>query len=249
MIRLIQFETYKLIRQPRIWLTFAVMAVLMFLINLGMAIDGQKMIELLIKPLADQFIISGNLINGNLIAYVSLNMLWVHIPILLVIVTGDLVSGEFDAGTIRLALCSTYTRVQWLTAKVAAAFIYIFCFMLLSGLLMYIPAQLVFGSGGGITGGSDSYILLENGQLFHTNSFTRESEELPSVGREKAGKFFSELTQLQLAKMDFNHPGNLYYFLESVDGDIVHRVTWGSNDYEAPASCKTLYKKLVATIK
>ena len=109
--------------------------------------------------------------------------------------------------------------------------------------------QLVFGSGGGITGGSDSYILLENGQLFHTNSFTRESEELPSVGREKAGKFFSELTQLQLAKMDFNHPGNLYYFLESVDGDIVHRVTWGSNDYEAPASCKTLYKKLVATIK
>ena len=128
MIRLIQFETYKLIRQPRIWLTFAVMTVLMFLINLGMAIDGQKMIELLIKPLSDQFIISGNLINGNLIAYVSLNMLWVHIPILLVIVTGDLVSGEFDAGTIRLALCSTFTRGQWLIAKVAAAFIYIFFF-------------------------------------------------------------------------------------------------------------------------
>jgi ABC-2 type transport system permease protein len=147
MIRLIQFETYKLIRQPRIWLTFAVMTVLMFLINLGMAIDGQKMIELLIKPLSDQFIISGNLINGNLIAYVSLNMLWVHIPILLVIVTGDLVSGEFDAGTIRLALCSTFTRGQWLTAKVAAAFIYIFFFMLLSGVLMFIPAQLVFGSG------------------------------------------------------------------------------------------------------
>jgi len=119
----------------------------MFLINLGMAIDGQKMIELLIKPLSDQFIISGNLINGNLIAYVSLNMLWVHIPILLVIVTGDLVSGEFDAGTIRLALCSTFTRGQWLTAKVAAAFIYIFFFMLLSGVLMFIPAQLVFGSG------------------------------------------------------------------------------------------------------
>ena len=129
------------------WLTFGVMAVLMFLINLGMAIDGQKMIDLLIKPLSEQFIISGNLVNGNLIAYVALNMLWVHIPILLVIVTGDLVSGEFDSGTIRLMLCSTYTRSQWLTAKIVAALIYIFFFMLFSGVMMIVPAHLVFGSG------------------------------------------------------------------------------------------------------
>jgi ABC-2 type transport system permease protein len=147
MIRLIQFETYKLVRQPRVWLTFGVMAVLMFLINLGMALDGQKMFDLLLKPLSEQFIISGNLINGHLIAYVALNMLWVHIPLLLVIVTGDLVSGEFDSGTIRLMLCSAWTRSQWLTAKIAAAFLYIFFFMLFSGILMILPACLVFGSG------------------------------------------------------------------------------------------------------
>jgi len=147
MIRLIQFEIFKLIRQPRVWLTFAVMTVLMFLINLGMAIDGQKMFDLLLKPFSGQFIISGNIINGHLIAYVALNMLWVHIPVLLVIVTGDLVSGEFDSGTIRLMLCSTWTRTQWLTAKVVTALIYIFCFMLYSGVLMILPAYLVFGSG------------------------------------------------------------------------------------------------------
>lgn len=147
MIRLIQFETYKLIRQPRVWLTFAVMSVLMLLINIGMAIDGQKMFELLLKPLSDQFIISGNLVNGHLIAYVALNMLWVHIPVLLVIVTGDLVSGEFEAGTIRLILCSTWSRAQWLTAKVCAALIYVFFFMLFSGVLMIVPAHLFFGGG------------------------------------------------------------------------------------------------------
>ena len=147
MIRLIQFETYKLIRQPRVWLTFAVMAVLMLLINLGMAIDGQKMIDLLLKPLSGQFIVSGNLVNGHLIAYIALNMLWVHIPVLLVIVTGDLVSGEFEAGTIRLILCSTWTRAQWLTAKAVAALIYVFFFMLFSGVIMIVPAQMVFGSG------------------------------------------------------------------------------------------------------
>ena len=147
MIRLIQFELYKLIRQPRVWLTFAVMAVLIFLINLGIAIDGRKMFELLIKPLSEQFIISGNLVNGNLIAYVALNMLWVHIPVLLVIVTGDLFSGELEAGTIRLMLCSTWTRTQWMLAKITAALIYIFVFMLFCGLVMYIPSHLIFGSG------------------------------------------------------------------------------------------------------
>jgi ABC-2 type transport system permease protein len=147
MIRLIQFETYKLIRQPRVWLTFAVMAVLMFLINLGMALDGKKMFGLLLEPFSDQFIISGNLVNSHLIAYVALNMLWVHIPVLLVIVTGDLVSGEFEAGTIRLIISSTWSRSQWLSAKVVVAIIYIFFFMLFSGVVMFLPARLVFGSG------------------------------------------------------------------------------------------------------
>ncbi|MGW8314537.1 MAG: ABC transporter permease [Bacteroidales bacterium] len=147
MIRLIQFETYKLIRQPRVWLTFAVITVLVFLINIGVALDGQEMLDLLLQPLSDQFVITGNVINGHLIAFLALNMLWVHIPVLLVVVTGDLVSGEFESGTIRLAMCTTWTRAQWLTAKVIAAFLYILLFMLFSGVIMTIPANVIFGRG------------------------------------------------------------------------------------------------------
>jgi ABC-2 type transport system permease protein len=112
-----------------------------------MALDGKKMFGLLLEPFSDQFIISGNLVNSHLIAYVALNMLWVHIPVLLVIVTGDLVSGEFEAGTIRLIISSTWSRSQWLSAKVVVAIIYIFFFMLFSGVVMFLPARLVFGSG------------------------------------------------------------------------------------------------------
>jgi ABC-2 type transport system permease protein len=166
MRRLLQFEIYKLIRQPRVWLTFAVMTVLMFLINLGMAMDGQQMFELLLQPLSGQFLISGNLVNGHLIAYVALNMLWVHIPVLLVIVTGDLVSGEFESGTIRLIMCSTWTRMQWLTAKVLAALAFIFIFMLFSGLIMYLPAHLIFGSGDLIVFSDGLQILEEKGVIW-----------------------------------------------------------------------------------
>lgn len=147
MIQLIYIELYKLVRQPRTWLTFGLMTLLISLINIGMALDGKKMFDMVLQPLSGQFIISGKLINGHLISYLALNMLWVHIPVILVIVTGDLVSGEMEAGTIRLVLCSTRLRWQWLVAKITTAFIYIFVFMLFSGVLMIVPAHLLFGSG------------------------------------------------------------------------------------------------------
>jgi ABC-2 type transport system permease protein len=123
------------------------MLVLMALINIGMAADGEKMFELLLKPLTEHFFIQGNLMNGNLIGYLALNMLWVHIPVLLVIVTADMISGELESGTIRNMLCSAWTRKQWLFVKIVVIFIYIFVFMLFSGLIMTVPSLLLFGSG------------------------------------------------------------------------------------------------------
>ena len=147
MRQLLLTELYKLARQPRTWITFVLMAMLLFLINLGMALDGRKMFDMILQPLSEQFIISGNLINGHLISYLALNMLWVHIPIILVIVTGDVVSGEFEAGTIRLMLCTTWKRWQWLSAKIMAAFIFVMVFMVFSGVLMVLPAHFIFGTG------------------------------------------------------------------------------------------------------
>ena len=162
MIRLLHFELYKLIRLPRVWITFGVMVVLMALINIGMAIDGRKMFELLLKPLTEQFLIEGNLINGNLIGYLSLNMLWVHIPILLVIVTADMISGELESGTIRNMLNSTWSRSRWLSAKTAVIFIYILAFMLFSGFVMTFPSLLIFGNGDLILFFNGVQVLLSN---------------------------------------------------------------------------------------
>jgi ABC-2 type transport system permease protein len=147
MTKIIYIELYKLLRQPRTWFTFGLMTILLTLINIGMAVDGKKMFDMILQPLSGQFIISGNLINSHLISYLSLNMLWVHIPIILVIVTGDMVSGEFEAGTIRLVLCSSISRWQWLAAKIIVAFVYILAFMFFCGILMILPSRLYFGSG------------------------------------------------------------------------------------------------------
>jgi len=110
-------------------------------------------------------------------------------------------------------------------------------------------SQLVFGSGGGMSGASDTYVLLENGQLFHTNSLTNETGELKSIAKAKAKEYFKRMHDITFSEMEFDHPGNRYYFLEDCTADGQNRIVWGAVDKEAPAQCKILYKELTAHLK
>lgn len=113
-----------------------------------------------------------------------------------------------------------------------------------------LPAeQLVFGNGGGITGEVSTYTLLENGQVFYNNSLTKEHTEMESLAKKVAKSSFKKLEALKLFEVNFDHPGNMYYFLEEIKGDSIHRVTWGSSEHEISEACKAFYKELRTTIK
>jgi len=109
--------------------------------------------------------------------------------------------------------------------------------------------QLIFGRGGGASGEVATYTVLENGQVFYNNSLTKENAEIKSLSKKETTSCFQKMDALRLSEMNFDHPGNLYYFLEEVNGEGRHRVTWGSNDHEVLEECKTLYKELRITIK
>jgi ABC-2 type transport system permease protein len=147
MRNLIKIELYKLFRQKRSWISFWVFALIMVLIHFGLYLEGETMFDLLLQSFKDQLVISGNIINGYLISYISLNTLWVHIPVLLVIVTADMVSGEMESGSIRNMLSSPISRVQFVLAKTIATFVYIMLFMLFMIGITIIPALIIFGKG------------------------------------------------------------------------------------------------------
>jgi ABC-2 type transport system permease protein len=114
---------------------------------LGLYIEGEHLIDFLLQSLHDYFIIEGNLVNGNLVAYVLLNALWVHIPILLVIVSADMISGEHEAGTIRLLMSRDISRSQLIFSKFIVSLIYVSTFMLFLYASVLLPAHWIFGSG------------------------------------------------------------------------------------------------------
>lgn len=147
MISLIQIELYKLFSSTRTYITFAIATLLMLVINLGLYSDGEELFDFLLQTINEYFYIEGNVVNGYLIAYLALNTLWVHIPVLIIIVTAHIFSGEFELGTIRMLLTQPISRSNLLISKIISMIIYNFCFMLVIAISAIVPSVLLFGTG------------------------------------------------------------------------------------------------------
>lgn len=188
MITLTRIELYKLFKSSRTYLTFGIAVVLMLVIDLGLYSDGEEVFAYLLQAISEYFYLEGNLVNGYLIAYLALNTLWVHLPILIVIVTAHIFAGEFEYGTIRLLLTQTPDRLECFVAKFIAMAIYILCFMLVVALAAILPSALIFGTG-------DVVVFMDGIQFLQEDSFL--TRFFQTLGFATLGMLaFSSLTML-----------------------------------------------------
>src|SRR4029434_10376654 len=104
---LVWIELQKLFCRSRSYIAFIAIGLIVGVIEWGLRLEGRQVLELLMQNLQEAFLFQGNLLNGYLVTYLVLNSLWLHVPILIALVTGDLVSGEVQAGsmTLLLSLC------------------------------------------------------------------------------------------------------------------------------------------------
>ena len=113
----------------------------------------------------------------------------------------------------------------------------------------YPDKQLRFGSGGGFTGETKAFVLLDNGQLFShdikEDSFTR----LNKVGRKVCKSLFAEADSLGLVSKAYDHPGNMYYFVEIAAEEGKNRITWGGDGPALEGAYPALYKTLMKLTK
>ncbi len=108
--------------------------------------------------------------------------------------------------------------------------------------------QLHFGNGGGFTGAVNRYVLHPDGRLMKAAGLSDEFKELARVNTKQTDKLFQEARQLGLDTIQFNHPGNLYYFIEVQKAQSTPRITWGSADHAVPTQVQEFYNRLIQTI-
>ncbi len=112
----------------------------------------------------------------------------------------------------------------------------------------YTGRQLIVGNGGGFTGKETAYILLKNGQLFTITSQSQAPEFVKMLPKNISKELFQKLKQIQLSKLTFNHPGNIYYFIGIKDRHSSQRIVWGDNSFRAPTEAEELYQLLMVSI-
>lgn len=164
-LTLISIELLKIFRKWRTYIGFIAIGVLVPLLHLAMFLEGQKSLDFITRGLRDSFLLVGNLLNGYWISYIILNALTIHIPFLITLVAADLLAGEATAGTYRLLITRPVSRMQIVTSKFLAGFIYTSTLILFLAFMSLVLGLIIFGSGELIVIGNQSIIIFEKSDV------------------------------------------------------------------------------------
>jgi ABC-2 type transport system permease protein len=159
-MHLIKVELYKIFTKPRSFIGLATIALIVVLIEFALYVDGKDYLQFIFQSMEQSFNISGNILNGNLVAFIILQTLIVQMPLLVALVTGDMVSGEAASGTIRLVVTRAVTRNQVLFAKYVAGSIYSLALIVWLGVLAIGLGYLLFGTGDLVVLKSEELVIL-----------------------------------------------------------------------------------------
>ena len=160
MTRLLRIELYKIFKRPRTYISFAIVTAIALVIQLAMTAGGKEFIEFGMQGVNEQFDIEGNVLNGYLVAFLILQSLLIHIPLLVALVSGDALAGEANMGTLRLVLCRPVSRSQLVFIKFTASVIYSVLLIVWLAIVALFFSLLLFGKGDMINMKSDAFILI-----------------------------------------------------------------------------------------
>lgn len=162
--QLLNAELLKIFSRKRTYIGYLAIAAIVFLIQLAMYVDGENYIKLLTQSLEQTMTLSGKIVTGNMVCFIILQTLILQMPLLVALVTGDLISGEAQSGTIRLLLTKPITRQKILFVKFIAGLIYVISLILFLGLLSYPLSLFIFGGGDMIVLKSDELVILQGAE-------------------------------------------------------------------------------------
>ena len=147
MLKLLQIELYKIFKRPRTFIAFAVIALIIVLVQIALKFGGEEYVGLMLSGVSETFVVpSKEILNGYLVCFVILNLLLIHVPILVALIAGDMISGEANMGTLRLLVSRPISRTQLLAVKFVAACIYTLLLLLWVAFLSLFVSMVIFGT-------------------------------------------------------------------------------------------------------
>ena len=154
-------EFIKILAKPRSYIGIGALTLLICIILFAMKADGSSFISFVTSSFEQTLSFNVTILNGNLIAFIILQMLIVHIPLLVALVTGDLISGEAAMGTVRMLATKPISRTKIVISKFIAGAVYTFILTLWLIFLSLFVSKFIFGSGDLIVLNSEGLVILK----------------------------------------------------------------------------------------
>ena len=147
MLQLLRIELYKIFKRPRTFIAFAVITLIILLVQVALKFGGEEYVGLVMSGLNSSFEAPADqMLNGYFVCYIILNLMLIHVPILVALIAGDMISGEANMGTLRLLASKPVSRTRLLLVKFTAASIYTILLLIWVAILSLLLSLAVFGS-------------------------------------------------------------------------------------------------------
>ena len=146
------YEVFKIFNRLRTYIGFATVVILVPIIMYLTQRFGFDVQDQALRAMNSSVMFVGTLVNGLLVSYYLMHVLWVHFPFFIVLVAGDIMAGEGAAGTFRILMTRPVTRFQIVTAKFFATFFYTF-------VIVFFLGGISIGTGMLIVGGGDLFVI------------------------------------------------------------------------------------------
>lgn len=146
-MKLFWFETYKTFSRWRTYIGFIAIAIVVIVSEMVMKLSASEISSRMMNIFQKDFLISGNVLNGWFVTAFIMNTLHIHIPFLISLVAGDMVSGEATSGTIRFLLIRPPSRSRIIVAKYLTALFYTAGIVLFFAVLSILLGLILFGPG------------------------------------------------------------------------------------------------------
>lgn len=147
MLQLLQIEVYKIFKRPRTYIAFGVITLIILLLQIALKSDREEYVGMMMSGMDDTFNApASEILNGYSVCFIVLNLLLVHVPILVALIAGDMISGEANMGTLRLLITKPVSRTRLLLVKFTAASIYTLLMVIWVALLALGLSVVLFGT-------------------------------------------------------------------------------------------------------
>ena len=147
MLQLLQIELFKIFKRPRTFIAFGVITAIILLVQVALKFGGEEYVGLVMSGLSSTFDAPPNqVLNGYFVCFIILNLLLIHIPILVALIAGDMISGEANMGTLRLLVSKPISRTRLLLVKFMAASVYTILLLIWVAVLSLLVSILLFGT-------------------------------------------------------------------------------------------------------